>query len=515
MRLQKYLALLLFLPSVVLADNLTVKNQLIQLNKYWNSVEINNDQLQSRVRLQTDIELIQTHLYFVEEHLRAKETNHLSVEQKENRAQCLNYLNEYRLNGVFPKNLYHKERTPYFIDDFGTACAVGQLVISSGYSELAIKISKENNYEYIENMDYPELVDWAKTHGFTIDELKWIQPTYGPCGSFNHRCSDGLKRDITCFDGSDGCIGFNYQNLPNPGYYYEFNWYEYDSISLSWNRIYSPCGVPAGLYKTEAIDIVTIDTIYILTELNQPPKLKASIYLQEDIICGGDCTGKVVLTPSGGTSPYYIQWSNGDSGIALNNICSGNYTATITDNVACNDTTFFNVNISAPPILMVNIDTVSTENDKVCNGEATIIPYGGVPPYSYSWDILSDTSNFVSNLCDTTYRVTITDNNNCYRTEFFKIKATKKIPLETRVSELGNLSISLFPNPASNMIYLNIDNQNIQNLKFQILDMKGQLIMKGNLNKMEIDISTLNSGVHFIQLVDDQKIYNSRRFIKS
>ena len=67
----------------------------------------------------------------------------------------------------------------YFIDDYGTACAVGYLIIHSEYKDLSYQIARENNYAYVKDLlVYDDLIAWASEAGFTADELAWIQPGY-------------------------------------------------------------------------------------------------------------------------------------------------------------------------------------------------------------------------------------------------------------------------------------------------------------------------------------------------
>ena len=137
------------------------------------------------IEFDSDEGLIQYHLEQVVSILRQESSTVWTNEQLNNRIQLLDILENYAARKIFPTNLYHAKRTPYFIDDFGVHCAVGYLIEQSGNEELALEISKEFNYDYIEDIASLEMIAWAKKFGFTLDELKWIQPGYPPAQTVN------------------------------------------------------------------------------------------------------------------------------------------------------------------------------------------------------------------------------------------------------------------------------------------------------------------------------------------
>jgi len=161
----------------------TVYDQLVTLNKYWECNEVNNPILLETKYFKDWEDLIQLHLQLVEEHLRTKEMSHLAFEQQQKRKKGLDILNAYWKGKQFPQNIHHSGQiVPYFIDDFNTACAVGHVLRETGSVTLAERIQQENNYAYLEDMPYDELLTWATEYGFEEEELRWIQPTYSaPC----------------------------------------------------------------------------------------------------------------------------------------------------------------------------------------------------------------------------------------------------------------------------------------------------------------------------------------------
>lgn len=77
-------------------------------------------------------------------------------------------------------------------------------------------------------------------------------------------------------------------------------------------------------------------------------------------------------------------------------------------------------------------------------------------------------------------------------------------------SETTNPKISIYPNPAHDIIYL----KNISNAKsFVITDLSGRIMMKDSLNKDFINIQNLSSGTYILELITKEKI-QSLKFIK-
>lgn len=121
---------------------------------------------------------IATHLMLVEQTLRNRDISGLSAQQKQNRLNLLNELHGYWQAGTFPINDYLSYKNPVFIDRRGTHCAVGYLMMQSGHDDLAQAIDRNEKFAYVHQIKTGGVKEWADTHGFTIDELAWIQPGY-------------------------------------------------------------------------------------------------------------------------------------------------------------------------------------------------------------------------------------------------------------------------------------------------------------------------------------------------
>jgi len=115
--------------------------QLTEVNPFWQGKEsffrhADKSALLASTIL-TEQQLVATHLRLVWQYLTGNVPEGLKTAQLKNRENCLSILDGYIQTGIFPKNLYHAKRTPYFIDDFGTACAVGYLIIQTGGKSIA------------------------------------------------------------------------------------------------------------------------------------------------------------------------------------------------------------------------------------------------------------------------------------------------------------------------------------------------------------------------------------------
>jgi hypothetical protein len=122
------------------------------------------------------------HLAGVERYLRAVDASRLRPDQRSARLRNLDRLRAYRKSGVFPHNhVVPDHRTPVFIDDHGTLCAVGYLIAESGAEGLARRIAATRNLAWLPSLaGDPELAAWLDREGLGLEEAAMIQPTYGP-----------------------------------------------------------------------------------------------------------------------------------------------------------------------------------------------------------------------------------------------------------------------------------------------------------------------------------------------
>lgn len=114
--------------------------------------------------------------------LRAAPTDHLTPAQRAARAESIEWLETYRQTGVFPHN--HVDpvgATPVFVDEHGTPCAVGYLLLRSGETDLVGEIVAADNLVRVPELSGSERFHrWLDERGLTLEEAARIQPEYGP-----------------------------------------------------------------------------------------------------------------------------------------------------------------------------------------------------------------------------------------------------------------------------------------------------------------------------------------------
>jgi hypothetical protein len=149
---------------------------------------------------------------------------------------------------------------------------------------------------------------------------------------------------ISCFGGSDGVItttssggiGFHFTLNQSPG-----------NTTGAFSGIFSNVG--AGIYTILISDANGCITNSAPVNLVEPEILTAEAEITPDQ-SGSD--GSIVLTVTGGTSPYLYEWSNSTHEKDLLNVAAGEYDVEITDANSC----MYNENFVVPIVVGITHD---------------------------------------------------------------------------------------------------------------------------------------------------------------
>jgi antitoxin component YwqK of YwqJK toxin-antitoxin module len=171
------LTLTFFLPLSCSFAHQTVYEQLCDFNPNWKKYPnyVSNAPAQT---FKHDWQLVQFHLFNVLNVLESADLTHLSQFEKENRFRLIAELRDYSITGKFPVNYISEKRTPVFIDEDKTHCAVGYLLKQSGYADIAREIADQQNLAWVPEIQSNELFKLQKYSGLSIEEIKLIQGAY-------------------------------------------------------------------------------------------------------------------------------------------------------------------------------------------------------------------------------------------------------------------------------------------------------------------------------------------------
>lgn len=427
--MKKILLLFLLCPLFIQAKKLVHKTDLVEVNQYWKDKKLESG---IYIEANNDKELIQTHLRLVERALRKTKTN-LSNKQKENRNHCLNILHQYWEQSNFPQNTFHAKRTPYFIDIYGTYCAVGYLIKETGFEAVAQKIHQENNFDYIKKLQtiYPEINSWAQEFGFTLAELAWIQPSYSPTGTYQVDLNTVTYDSVftihpaTCDGKNDGGVSLAYHPVPYT-YIQVFSntllfpanmpyWYMPPTNNLS-------SGMPSDIFSIMAVDMNN-DTSYINNfYIPNSTQIWGVAHVTNEL-CNQPCTGSIMIDSIQNAVAPITFALDGDSTTyqSLNmftNLCQGTYyDVAIKDGNGC-------YGALTSPVIEINgplsINKFISSPIKCFEQQAIveITTHGGTQPY---------TGSGIFNLPAGNYTKVVTDAVGCTDSVSFSINSPSAI----------------------------------------------------------------------------------------
>ena len=159
---------------------------------------------------------------------------------------------------------------------------------------------------------------------------------------------------------------------------------------------------------TDYFDCTSVDTVTVHEFICPDLTVNAT---QTNVNCFNACDGEIEITSvTNAADPLDYEWSNGETGSYIENLCEGTYTVTITDDKNCEIIESFT--ITQPVVLLANVSSTDETANDANDGTATANPTGGESPYSYSWSNGQSTQS-ISNLAPGSYTVTVTDNNDC------------------------------------------------------------------------------------------------------
>ncbi|NET36262.1 MAG: T9SS type A sorting domain-containing protein [Cyanothece sp. SIO1E1] len=178
-------------------------------------------------------------------------------------------------------------------------------------------------------------------------------------------------------------------------------------------------GLAPGEYSVTATDdrgCQFVDTYEILS-IND---LSINATVTDVTTCNETGNGGIVLTASGGASPYTFDWADGATGASLSDLSAGVYQVTLTDANGCTLSESYTVSSSASDLSVEA--TVTDDCDSQGEGAIITTVTGGQAPYTYEWGpFLSSTEANLIDISAGWYGLTVTDALGCTHTSSYSV----------------------------------------------------------------------------------------------
>lgn len=285
-----------------------------------------------------------------------------------------------------------------------------------------------------------------------------------------------LETQISCKGDADGAIELSINGGTG----------NYDILWSNGSTEQNQYNLGSDIYHVTVSDLPNCSAIANVVLTN--PTALSNVTVIENISCFGQSTGQIILSVSGGTSPYEYNWSNNETTSTISELEVGTYMVTITDINGC--TKLGNYSINEPSEMTTTI-TVEHPTNNQSDGSILIVPNGGNPPYEIEWSI-GNSGVAVSNLSNGDYTYTLTDSNGCTLIENVLIGTTSNANIvrdELVVQPNPNNGIFLIKNFIGKVELIRLDGRSVFDVQIINLDTKVELP------------DSINKGIYFLKCI--------------
>ena len=238
-----------------------------------------------------------------------------------------------------------------------------------------------------------------------------------PQNALNGSVGDVIQ--VRCNGSSDGAISI-VTSGGTAGYTYDWSGLLPDGPTVQNN-------LAVGSYSVTVMDANGCTDVVGPIQINEPQAIQIAETIT-DVDCAGRSNGRIVLSPSGGTTGgqgFSYNWTPTRPPTATqNNIPAGNYSVTVTDSNQCTATESFTVGSATPiDISLVGISGEANGNDGEIDIEVSGGELNGLPNYVYIWTPTSplQQTQDATNLAAGQYTVSVTDGTLCSATATFTV----------------------------------------------------------------------------------------------
>ena len=186
---------------------------------------------------------------------------------------------------------------------------------------------------------------------------------------------DPVLEQMSCANADDGSITLNFVGGIDP---ITIVWDDEPTAGVERNNL------GPGEYSVTITDgkPCVIQENFIINDI-------APLAISANTIDALDCddinSGSINLQIQGGTSPYNVVWSSGETTEDLENIAPNIYSVVVTDFNGCEITGSWNVTRFEPLQLDVTTQAIANCEAQSVTQNFIALTTGGVPPYNYNW----------------------------------------------------------------------------------------------------------------------------------
>jgi len=204
------------------------------------------------------------------------------------------------------------------------------------------------------------------------------------------------------------------------------------------------------------------------------------------------CLGESVTLNGEGAATY--EWDpEEEDGVEFTPDATGTTTYTVvgTDDNGCINEADIDVTVYEA------LEITYTTTDEIFGSDGTIdiTVTGGSTPYTYDWDNdgtgdFDDAEDITGLICGT-YVVVVMCDAGCTATE------TIEVGCQVGIEELNGLAVSIYPNPASDLVTISLEGT----FTYTLTTVNGDVVLNGNgFNTEEVSLDELAKGIYMINV---------------
>lgn len=221
--------------------------------------------------------------------------------------------------------------------------------------------------------------------------------------------------------------------------------------------------------------------------------------------CEGSANGQASVSVNGGAPGYSFLWSNGGTDSLQSGLSGGVQTVTVTDQLGCEQMAQVTITESTAMNLQYDLaaDVSSGIGTPTGYVNITVKSGTGTPPYTYTWST-GGTQAALEELVGGEYSVTVEDATGCLAFTTITVPAVDTITATTGMltNETEKIAIRVYPNPAQEVVTLEVDAPVDASINLQIVDLMGRVVWSNTPSLtpriMSIDLDEVENGLYLI-----------------